>query len=114
VLRTHLYAYLTKPDDRQAFAVVAKFVEAAAKMSVFARDSAGLGRWTLSRSAGLRLPVHAAARAAADLLADPRRFTVRACPGQHCGWLFLDQSGLRRFCSVATCGKGSPDPVACG
>lgn len=109
MLRAQLYAYLTKPDDHRAFAVLAKFVEAAAKMSVFVRDSAGLGRWSLSPDAGLRLPVHAAARAAADLLADPRRFTVRACPGKHCGWLFLDESGLRRFCSIATCGKRAPD-----
>jgi DNA-binding SARP family transcriptional activator len=104
-LRAHLYAYLTNPDDQRAFAVVAKFVEAAAKVSVFGRDSAGLGRWSLPATAGLRLPVHAAARAAADLLADPRRFTLRACPSMQCGWLFLDQSGLRKFCSVATCGK---------
>jgi SARP family transcriptional regulator, regulator of embCAB operon len=67
-----------------------------------------------SPDAGLRLPVHAAARAAADLFAadlfaDPRRFTVRSCPGTHCGWLFLDESGLRRFCSIATCGKRPPD-----
>jgi DNA-binding SARP family transcriptional activator/predicted RNA-binding Zn ribbon-like protein len=113
VLRARLYACLTNPDDRRAFAVVARFAEAAAKMSVFARDSAGLGRWTLCPDAGLRLPVHAAARAAADLLADPRRFTVRACPGEHCGWLFLDQSGLRRYCSVTTCGKNSASVVAC-
>jgi predicted RNA-binding Zn ribbon-like protein len=112
-LRTHLYAYLKNPDDGGAFTVVAKFVEAAAKISVFGRDSAGLGRWSLSPDAGLRLPVHAAARAAADLLADPRRFMVRACPGTHCGWLFLDQSGLRRFCSVATCGQSSPSDRAC-
>jgi len=113
VLRSQLYAYLRNPQDARAFATVARFVEAAAKVSVFRRDSAGLGRWTLSPEAGLRLPVHAAARAAADLLADPRRFTVRACPGRHCGWLFLDESGQRRFCSVATCAQHSPGPVAC-
>jgi SARP family transcriptional regulator, regulator of embCAB operon len=113
VLRRHLYAYLTNPDDAAAFAVVAKFIEAAAKVSVFARDSAGLGRWMLARDASLRLPVHAAARAAADLLADPRRFTVRSCPGRHCGWLFLDERGLRKFCSIATCSKRSPEAVAC-
>jgi SARP family transcriptional regulator, regulator of embCAB operon len=112
-LRAHLYTCLTNPDDDRAFAVVARFVEAAAKLSVFGRDSAGLGRWSLSPAAGLRLPVHAAARAAADLLTDPRRFTVRACPGPHCGWLFLDQSGLRKYCSAVTCGKESPDDRAC-
>lgn len=104
VLRAHLYAYLMNPDDRRAFQTVARFVEAAARVSVFVRDGDGLGRWSVPRSAGLRLPVHAAAWAAADLLADPRRFTVRACPSKHCGWLFLDESGRRRFCSLSTCG----------
>ncbi|WP_326551608.1 CGNR zinc finger domain-containing protein [Micromonospora sp. NBC_01813] len=46
--------------------------------------------------------------AAGELLADARRHTVCACPGEHCGWLFLDQSGRRRFCSVATCGHPQP------
>ncbi|MFH9585335.1 CGNR zinc finger domain-containing protein [Streptomyces luteogriseus] len=35
-----------------------------------------------------------------------RRFTVRRCPGQDCGWLFLDESGRRRWCSLVTCGAG--------
>jgi SARP family transcriptional regulator, regulator of embCAB operon len=113
VLREHLYAYLVNPDDRRSFDVVARFVEAAAKHSVFVRDGDGLGRWRLARDGGLRLPVHAAARAGADLLADPRRFTIRACPGEHCGWLFLDQSGLRKYCSVVTCGKLAPTRTAC-
>lgn len=108
VLRQHLYTYLIDVHDERSFAVVARFVEAAAKQSVYVRDSDGLGRWRLAKEAGLRLPVHAAARAAAELLADPRRFTVRACPGDHCGWLFLDQSGLRRYCSAVTCGAGRP------
>jgi DNA-binding SARP family transcriptional activator/predicted RNA-binding Zn ribbon-like protein len=113
VLREHLYAYLLNPDDQRSFAVVARFVEAAAKHSVFIRDADGLGRWRLARNTGLRLPLHAAARAAADLLADPRRFTVRACPGKHCGWLFLDQSGLRKYCSLVTCGKIAQTATVC-
>jgi predicted RNA-binding Zn ribbon-like protein len=49
----------------------------------------------------------AAATAAADLLADPRRYTVRRCPGVHCGWLYLDQSRLREWCSMDICGRGA-------
>lgn len=32
---------------------------------------------------------------------------VRSCPGQDCGWLFLDTSkaGRRRWCSMAICGN---------
>jgi predicted RNA-binding Zn ribbon-like protein len=40
------------------------------------------------------------------LLGDPARLSrVRACPGRNCGWLFLDTSGRRRWCSMETCGS---------
>jgi predicted RNA-binding Zn ribbon-like protein len=104
LLRSHLYACLTRPNGARSFAVVARFAEAAAKVSTFVQDEDGLGRWRLSKAAGLRLPVYAAARCAADLLCDPRRYTVRRCPGDDCGWLFLDQNGLRQWCSMGICG----------
>ncbi|MDG9712268.1 BTAD domain-containing putative transcriptional regulator [Streptomyces sp. DH10] len=103
-LRTDLYACLTDPQDGRAFKAVAAAVEDAARLSVFTRGEDGLGRWQPSPSAGLRLPVCAVARSAGELLADPRRFTVRSCPGRDCGWLFPDESGRRRWCSLATCG----------
>jgi predicted RNA-binding Zn ribbon-like protein len=69
----------------------------------------------VSEAAGLRLPLHAAARTAADLLADPRRHTVRRCPGADCGWLYLDPSGLRQWCSMGLCAPpGSRHPGAAG
>jgi predicted RNA-binding Zn ribbon-like protein len=102
-LRTNLYACLTELTDERTFAAVAESARAAAGASVFVRDGSGLGRWVLPAEAGLELPLHAAAHSAADLLADPRRFTVCACPGPRCGWLFLDASQRRRYCSVATC-----------
>ncbi|UOB11488.1 ABATE domain-containing protein [Streptomyces sp. HP-A2021] len=103
-LRTDLYACLTDPQDGRAFKSVAGAVEDAARLSVFTRGEDGLGRWQPSPAAGLRLPVCAVARNAGELLADPRRFTVRGCPSPDCGWLFLDESGRRRWCSLATCG----------
>jgi predicted RNA-binding Zn ribbon-like protein len=43
---------------------------------------------------------------AVALLADPERLPrVTRCPGHECGWLFLDRSGRRRWCSMATCGS---------
>jgi predicted RNA-binding Zn ribbon-like protein len=43
---------------------------------------------------------------AVALLADQRRLArVRVCPGRDCGWLFLDASGRRRWCSMTTCGS---------
>ncbi|MFP1625487.1 CGNR zinc finger domain-containing protein [Streptomyces sp. 5K101] len=61
-------------------------------------------------SAGLRLPLLAAARAAGELLGDPARFLVRACPGAGCAWLLLDESGRRRWCSLRTCGGDGESP----
>ena len=39
-------------------------------------------------------------------LDDPERLArVHRCPGPACGWLFLDTSGRRRWCSMSTCGS---------
>ncbi|RKR86447.1 DNA-binding SARP family transcriptional activator [Micromonospora pisi] len=109
VLRTRLYACLTDQGDRRAFDAVARFAEAAAKTLVFSRDVDGGGRWRPNLAAGLRVPVHAVAWSAAELLGDPRRLTVRACPDRRCGWLFLDETGLRRWCSLAACGRSAAE-----
>jgi len=43
---------------------------------------------------------------AVALLADAERLArVTRCPGRHCGWLFLNASGRRRWCSMSTCGS---------
>lgn len=105
ILRARLYACLTDPDDRPAFDAVARAAEAAANVMEFGRDADGRGRWRPALSAGLRLPLHAAAWSAAELLSDPRRLTLRTCPNPRCGWLFIDEGGLRRWCSLATCGQ---------
>lgn len=106
-LRSTLYLALTDVDDADAFNAVAKYADDAARFAVFERGDDGLGRWTLPLAAGLRLPIHAVARSAADLLSDPRRLTIKACPGRYCGWLFLDAIGQRRWCTMFTCGAGT-------
>lgn len=102
--RGRLYACLTDAHDRAAFDAVARVAEAATRHAHYELGDDGLGRWRIAPSAGLRLPLYAVARAAAELLAEPRRFLVRACPGEGCGWLFLDEHGRRRWCSLGTCG----------
>jgi predicted RNA-binding Zn ribbon-like protein len=104
-LRRYIYDCLVHAHDKESFAIVARYARAAVRESEFVQDDAGLGRWRLSAEAGLRLPLYAAAQSAAELLSDPRRYTVCACPGEDCGWLFLDPSGRRRFCSVSICGR---------
>jgi len=114
-LRTALYACLTDPGDRAAFATVAGFAQEAARLAVLHAEPDGLARWRIPvRAAGLRLPALAAAHAAAELLTDARRHLVRACVSPRCGWLFLDESGRRRWCSLATCGADAALRRACG
>jgi DNA-binding SARP family transcriptional activator/predicted RNA-binding Zn ribbon-like protein len=107
-LRTHLYAALTDPQDAAAFRTVARYVDEAASMARFQLSPDGLGRWTTA-DAGLRSPTLAVARVAGELLSDPRRFFLQACPAADCGWLFLDRGSARRFCSVATCGNDAAE-----
>lgn len=102
-LRSHVYACLRGNADNTAFDAVARAAEAAARTLEYTRDETGGGRWRPTLAAGLRLPLHAAAWSAAELLADPRRLTVRSCTESHCRWLFLDEAGMRRWCSLVTC-----------
>jgi predicted RNA-binding Zn ribbon-like protein len=49
---------------------------------------------------------YAVAADAIALLQDPDRLErVTRCPGRNCGWLFLNASGRRRWCSMSTCGS---------
>lgn len=62
--------------------------------------------WTW-RDEGLDAILHRLSLAAADLLVEaPERRRIGACPGRHCGWLFLDTSptARRRWCSAQGCG----------
>jgi predicted RNA-binding Zn ribbon-like protein len=59
--------------------------------------------WRATDPRRVRLAVAADAVA---LLADAARLErLRRCPGRHCGWLFLDTSGRRRWCSMGACGS---------
>jgi predicted RNA-binding Zn ribbon-like protein len=61
--------------------------------------------WQLPERLGLRLPLLALARSAGELLTSDEVAMVRSCPGNHCGWLFLDRKGHRRWCTMSTCGN---------
>jgi predicted RNA-binding Zn ribbon-like protein len=48
----------------------------------------------------------AGAVSAVELLSDAEQLArVHVCPGNNCGWLFLDATGRRRWCSMETCGS---------
>ena len=61
--------------------------------------------WRLEPRQPLRLPLLAVTAAAAQLLAEGPLEAVHACPGNDCGWLFLDPRNRRRWCSMAVCGN---------
>jgi predicted RNA-binding Zn ribbon-like protein len=68
-----------------------------------ADDGAVRFAWPASEPRRTRFAVVADAVA---VLADPERVRrLRHCPGHDCGWVFLDLSGRRRWCSMDTCGS---------
>jgi predicted RNA-binding Zn ribbon-like protein len=99
-LREALYAVCTgRPDDR-SWGVVATEAERAACAARLTPDG-----WRLPDETGAELPLLAVARAAAALVTSPRLERVARCPGEGCGWLFLDRGGRRRWCTMAICGN---------
>jgi predicted RNA-binding Zn ribbon-like protein len=69
------------------------------------RERSGRGEWVLPERTGLDLPLLAVAMAVTDLVTSGDLESVGACPGDDCGWLFLDRRGKRRWCTMATCGN---------
>ena len=67
----------------------------------------GRERWSWSWAADEPRAVRFAVAAdAVALLEDPERLArVSRCPGAHCGWLFLNASGRRRWCAMSACGS---------
>ncbi|MGG5258973.1 CGNR zinc finger domain-containing protein [Phycicoccus avicenniae] len=89
--------------------------EAVAELAVAVRSAATTVELVAGRPARWRVegittehldrPADAFAWTAADLLTRPEVTGVRACPGLGCGWVFLDVSGRRRWCSMRWCGN---------
>jgi predicted RNA-binding Zn ribbon-like protein len=103
-IRTDLYTALTGEPSRAALRRLSAAISAAHSRQriVLENDCA---HWTFGSSPALVDPLDAFLVAAGDLLVDERRKTVAACPGEDCGWLFLNASGRRRWCQMAVCGN---------
>jgi predicted RNA-binding Zn ribbon-like protein len=70
------------------------------------REAGGTVSWQWDRSA-LATIRHVAVTSGLELLhSDPSR-RLKQCPGDHCGWFFLDTTkrGNRRWCSMSECGQ---------
>jgi predicted RNA-binding Zn ribbon-like protein len=102
--RANLYAVLQDPGGAPAWPAVADEVAAAARTLHLHRVQETI-RWEIAPAAGLSAPLAAAAWSAGELLTSPALRHVRTCAGPGCGWLFLDPTGRRRWCVMATCGN---------
>ncbi|GAA1605234.1 CGNR zinc finger domain-containing protein [Kribbella hippodromi] len=97
--RGELYDVLTGAPGN-AFEPVARLIEKASGRRRLVQSGDGTS-WELPED--LVLPLHHLAVLAGELLTGASREYIRTCPS--CGWLFLDQRGRRRWCSMATCGN---------
>jgi predicted RNA-binding Zn ribbon-like protein len=98
------YGVLRDPACGAAWPAVADQVVAAAQTFHLYRAEETI-RWEIDPAADLSAPLAAAAWSAGELLTSPALRRVRACAGAGCGWLFLDPTGRRRWCVMATCGN---------
>ena len=83
--------------------LMASYAEAVEHATLARRDAAFALAWPPDDPRAVR---YAAAADAVALLQNPARLErVSLCPGRDCGWLFLNASGRRRWCSMSTCGS---------
>ena len=66
--------------------------------------STGVAAWRIDAD-GPERALAVVAEAAVELLTSPLAASIGCCPGNHCGWLFVDPRGRRRWCSMALCGN---------
>jgi predicted RNA-binding Zn ribbon-like protein len=90
------------PADVDVALLASTFAEAVAAARLTARGG-WLFEWPDDNPRRIRFAV---AVNAIDLLRTPADLErLRVCPGNNCGWLFLDTSGRRRWCSMEVCGS---------
>jgi predicted RNA-binding Zn ribbon-like protein len=92
------------PDEFSLSRLRFAYAQAVANGTLAAREDGAFGLdWSPEEFRRVRFAV---AADAVDLLRDPARLArLHRCPGRNCGWVFLDVSGRRRWCSMATCGS---------
>jgi predicted RNA-binding Zn ribbon-like protein len=103
----HIFSALARGEAPDQFSLARlrfAYAQAVAAGTLVAREDGGFGLdWRADEPRRVRFAVAADALA---LLADPARSArLHRCPGRECGWLFLDTSGRRRWCSMQTCGS---------
>jgi predicted RNA-binding Zn ribbon-like protein len=103
----HIFSALAREQEPDEFSLARlrfTYAQAVAAGTLNRREDGGFKLdWRADEPRRVRFAVAADAVA---LLADPARIArLHRCPGRDCGWVFLDMSGRRRWCSMATCGS---------
>lgn len=95
-----------RPTPRSALARLAELAAEAYRAGELRTQADGTVRWHWSRS-DLATVRHMAVVSAVELLHDDPSDRLKQCPGDHCGWFFLDRTkrGNRRWCQMAECGQ---------
>jgi predicted RNA-binding Zn ribbon-like protein len=93
-----------EPDQFSLSRLRFAYAQAVAAGTLVRQPDGGFAlEWSREETRRVRFAVAADAVA---LLADPARLArLHRCPGRDCGWVFLDTSGRRRWCSMQTCGS---------
>jgi predicted RNA-binding Zn ribbon-like protein len=98
------------PDSKTDLARLGVLAAAAYGAARLQRAEDGSVDWHWSRSE-LSTIRHVAVTSAIDLLRSDPSPRLKQCPGEHCGWFFLDTTrrGNRRWCSMGECGQEAKD-----
>ena len=103
----HIFTALARGQEPDQFSLARlrfAYAQAVAAGTLTTREDGGFGlSWRDDEPRRVRFAV---AADAVELLGDPARIArLHRCPGRDCGWIFLDTSGRRRWCSMSTCGS---------
>ena len=98
------------PPSRAQLDQLAALAAAAYAAAELRRDDTGAIEWRWRRTE-LSTVRHTAVTDAVQLLAQPPTPRLKQCPGDQCGWLFVDQTkrGNRRWCEMRKCGQEAKD-----
>lgn len=98
-------AHRTSPPGAAVATVNRELGAAMAEARLRCCDGRFLWDWALARPA-LDQVLWPLARSTAELLTGPIHGRLKQCPGQHCGWIFVDRTKnrRRRWCEMEVCG----------
>lgn len=103
-LRDAVYRAALNGATSQDWALVTRETAGARSRSTLRPTRGGPAAWVVRTDLPFAA-VDAIAGTVEDLLTSPTAGSVGVCPGEGCGWLFVDPRHRRRWCSMAVCGN---------